>query len=468
MTKEITLTQNQTEVLDLLLAWVNDESISQQTENYKIDINNKLTMTLSGYAGTGKTTIIDQFISNCPKAIRYSTYVSAPTHKAKKVIERVTGLEGYTLQKLLGLKPNLNVEDFDINNIMFDQLNEATINEARLIIIDECGMVNEDLHDYLIKESRRYGVKILFVGDELQLPPINEEISSTFRNSNYVKLTNVIRQSESNPLLAPLNALRHDLLNHADTFEELMKNKPREVNLVGEGYEVLNESQFKSTLIEYFTFQDYKTNSDFVKYTAWTNSNIAKYNEGIRTNVYKDLDLKNNPLVVDEVLLAYNSISKGKDISIITNSEEYRVVDIESYTNEFDIPGFLVKLKSLDSGNISKCFIVSPNHYKIFLKEFNRVFNTAKKYKKWRDYYVFKNNHILLHDLRTIYRSKNLPNKDINYAYGITVHKTQGSTYENIFVDAENIYKNPRVEERKKLLYVALSRASKKVNILMP
>jgi len=57
--------------------------------------------------------------------------------------------------------------------------------------------------------------------------------------------------------------------------------------------------------------------------------------------------------------------------------------------------------------------------------------------------------------------------KDIDYGYGISVHKTQGSTYSNVFVNGQDINKNTNIVERKKLWYVALSRTNKQATILI-
>jgi superfamily I DNA/RNA helicase len=52
---------------------------------------------------------------------------------------------------------------------------------------------------------------------------------------------------------------------------------------------------------------------------------------------------------------------------------------------------------------------------------------------------------------------------DIRPAYAMTVHKSQGSTFENVFVDAQDILSNPNREEALRCLYVAISRASNNV-----
>jgi exodeoxyribonuclease-5 len=52
---------------------------------------------------------------------------------------------------------------------------------------------------------------------------------------------------------------------------------------------------------------------------------------------------------------------------------------------------------------------------------------------------------------------------DIRHCYALTTHKHQGSTYQNIFIDVNDIYSNYDVEQRNKLLYVAMTRATDNV-----
>ncbi len=148
--KEIQLNDSQAVILQGLVDW----SHTVGEEN--------LFASLIGSAGTGKTTITKEFIKQCK--FKYGIIVSAPTHKAKKVIERATNLISYTIQKLLGLRPNTDLDNFDINFPQFDSTAETEIQYQKLLIIDEASMLNADLFDLIVKEATRYKVKVLFIG----------------------------------------------------------------------------------------------------------------------------------------------------------------------------------------------------------------------------------------------------------------------------------------------------------------
>ena len=59
------------------------------------------------------------------------------------------------------------------------------------------------------------------------------------------------------------------------------------------------------------------------------------------------------------------------------------------------------------------------------------------------------------------------PFASVNYGYSTTVHKSQGSTYGKVFIDLDDIFKNFKVEDTKRCIYTALTRASLEVNLLI-
>ena len=55
----------------------------------------------------------------------------------------------------------------------------------------------------------------------------------------------------------------------------------------------------------------------------------------------------------------------------------------------------------------------------------------------------------------------------LNYGYSITVHKSQGSTFTNVFIDILDILSNNNNEETSKCLYTAITRSSNKLILLI-
>lgn len=429
--------------------------------------------TLNGGAGTGKTTITKEFISLLgllPSKIA----ICAPTHKAKKVIQKVTGFTGTTIQKLLGLRPNTDIEKFDINRPQFDPLGKDEIQYYTIIILDECSMVNESLYTLLKKKANRYGVKVLFLGDECQLLPVGEiKVSKVFRDVTYkATLTTVVRQGDNNPMSNVLAKLRNDVMLGTEKGIKHLTNISKDV-LNDKGFKCLPKVQedafgnetFGNQVLQKYLSTEYKYDQNYMKFLAFTNESVVSWSNAFRSKLLKEN--AKNVFNVGEHLLGYTSIinQKTNDL-LLENSEEYVITNVIEGESPLAIQGFYIDLESEESGS-RRLFIVDPTNIELFHKICTEKLNLAKAKGKgfWRSFYNFKHKHLLLED---VYKDPNKPKvywnllckKDIYYNYGVTVHKSQGSTYTNVGINLPNIFTIQDKRIRNRLLYVALSRAS--------
>lgn len=482
----IILKDSQEEAVKAILNWVN------KPFDVRTSKKEDLWFTLTGSAGTGKTTVLGEFIYRCTDYVKKGLCVTAPTHKAKKVISKATKLNAATIQSLLGLRPNTDLDNFDHNRPQFDPLNEGSMSKYRVIIIDETSMVNSDLFDLLCKESLENKVKILFVGDALQLPPVGETASRSLTDiHNKAELTEIIRQSNTNPLAVLLALLREDILNETDSFFEYIKKTPSTFKVgnissnissnqdnTPEGYTCLDKDTFAKIMINHFKDYRFTNNKDFCKYTAWMNKTVKSGNDFIR----RTINFSNEIITTNDLLMSYSSITiKEKSVEkiILINSEDYLVTSVTPYTDSNGIKGYDVILYREDSDKNAtvNAFVVDHRECDDFLLMHNNLLAKAKLYGKsaWASYYQFKNRYLLMDDLKE--SEKLLSKKDIDYGYGITIHKTQGSTYDNIFVNLPDImkvvaYSKPETKAEanrlmKQLIYVALSRAKYSAYILI-
>jgi len=440
-------TESQQDALTRLLDWIKTKD---------------RVFTLSGSAGTGKTTITKEFIDRCGIPSR-KIAVSAPTHKAKKIIAQSTELKGETLQSLLGLRPNTELVNFDINNPQFDILSQEKIDKYELVIVDECSMINHNLFKHLIDKAGEFNVKVLFIGDHMQLPPVKEILSSTFKlqGESVAKLTQVVRQADDNPLLDLLTVLRRDISRGSNNFQHVLKNSQNKLNTRGEGFVILREKEtFKQYLIDEFKSPEFRGSKEYVKYSAWTNANISGWNKYIRQQIHNDpIDL----IVEGDLLMAYKTVTDTYLQSIITNSEEYIVESVVEAVSGRFINCYKTMIVGVHGGAKRVVNIVKPESYKEFITVHNNLLETAVTYRRhhWQKYYNFKSEHLILETFKDK-SGKVIVKKDLDYGYGCTVHKTQGSTYDNIAINGIDLNRNPKPLELKKLWYVALSRASKK------
>ncbi|MBQ8375232.1 MAG: AAA family ATPase [Clostridia bacterium] len=159
-----------------------------------------LTFVLAGYAGTGKTFLINHVVKNVLhlQAGKEAAFVS-PTGKAATVLAQGGTVAG-TVHGLIYIR---NEDDFDVDEngeiiekerLSFykrDQIDES----IRLIVVDEASMVNEEM----LRDLLSFGVKCLFCGDHAQLPPVSGTCPLLSR-PNYA-LTQIVRQAADNPII---------------------------------------------------------------------------------------------------------------------------------------------------------------------------------------------------------------------------------------------------------------------------
>jgi len=406
--------------------------------------------TLAGHAGTGKTTCIKKIIDEYPHEI----VVSAPTHKAKKVLMSTTNMNAQTLHSLLGLRPDVDLDNFNPNDPEFAPIAVPKITDYDLVIIDESSMINEDLYNIIVDETKNTQTKVLFMGDPAQIPPVGEKESVVFNQfkNEYYQLTKIERQSESNPLFNISNVLRNNLNKPDGGFV-----RKSEMNDLGEGIRFISDKiEFKNEILKKYTSDEFKLNTDFAKVIAWRNKTVQGANKVIRTTLFGD---NADVIEIGDILMAYRSIrSVSSRYNIIENSADYRVVKKSDLTeNKYKIKGWFVQIREdLPHGKFKY-----KNIFIIDIKDHDNLYRYAelhdlyKDYGKkhngigaWNEYYDFRRNNILMKTIMKFKDGKSRNKheiivKDMDYGMAITAHKCISEDAEvltrNGFVKIKNI-----------------------------
>lgn len=437
---------------------------------------------LVGPAGTGKTYLLKALIKNCN--ISYSLIkLGAPTHKACRVIREsinMTNIKVNSMASDLGFRPNYDSSKFDIKNPPFDSKGRSKILEdkPKLYIMDESSMIGRGELHYLNKFCSSVQCKIIFVGDSYQLPPVNEKYSPAFKGVKTYELTEIVRQGDDNPVSKLLNILRQDIKNRTFHFLEYISNHRSEFNEDNtKGYQVLFPSEFQRMVGINFSDEQYVTNIELAKVVAYTNDCVSNWNKFIRNSIIKDAEksiLNKNDLILSGITIVNNF-----NDTIIINSEEYIIHDIVNYTHpRYNIKGFLVKFQAIHGGVISSpLFVVDHSDIysiQMYYKVSNELIDAAKnassstRVQKWKDYYAFKESCLILVNVKNK-MGETLVNRNIDYGFAITSHKSQGSTYDTVFVEVNDIvydkngYPYADAEEINRRLYVACSRCKNKL-----
>lgn len=431
--------------------------------------------TISGFAGTGKTYIINHFIkvilNNSKECV-----VTAPTHRALREIEKRTNVKGMTLHALHGLRPNVDLPTFDINKLSFESLGAVKMSNYKIMIVDEASMINKSLFALNRQRAKTYGCKIIYLGDKYQLPPVNEQVASAFTQvSNNYNLLEIVRQDENNSILKLTQLLRNDIESKGNSFLTYISKHRTNINSEDNGYIITNRTQYKELLDYHFTegnkfFKDV----NHVRSTAFMNNTVGNWNLHLRELLFSPKDV----IIINDLLTAYKTIVDDNNASIITNSEDYIIHQIRPYKTEKGFKVFAVVLKNIVTKELTSMIQIldhnDATNLEVYIQHLTNLRNNAKAIggrKGWYPYFKFKQQILCLKDIDI---SEIHNQRDIDYGYCITTHKLQGATFKNIFVDGQDIcspiskrgfkYKQD-LDLRNRLLYVAISRASSKAII---
>lgn len=435
---------------------------------------------LVGAAGTGKTYLVKALIKNCRYS--YSTIgLSAPTHKACRVLHESIGIiniKPNTLQSDLGLRLNFDVDKFDYNNPPFDPKGRIKIGDYKLYIVDEASMINKQLCMFLEKTCKNNDCKIIYIGDSSQLAPVNEKYSYAFNNIKLFTLNQIVRQGEDNPISYLLDLLRFDIKHKSFTFlEYITKNRINFNEDNTKGYKVCTAQEFDNIVYNNFNDEALTNNIDFAKIIGYTNNNVSNWNKFVRNAIIKDAN--KSVITKNDLIISYITIVNQFNECIIKNSEEYILKDVVNYVHpKYQLKGFMIRFTAIHGGyNTTPLFVVDHKdigNMMLYVKISNELITTAKtantrlRSQKWKEYYDFKENCLLLTNIISS-DGKILFSRDLDYGFALTAHKSQGSTFDTTFVDVNDIvfdkYGQPYTdaEEINRRLYVACSRAKNKL-----
>ena len=412
---------------------------------------------LVGSAGTGKTLIMNKLVNDLKGTI--TVQLCAPTHKAKLVLQRSTGRECTTLHSLLALTPNLDIFELDFNELIFRSNSEnVTIPRNGLVICDEASMINDDLFKTLIKRCSERYTKILFVSDEKQLRPVKSERESlVYTVKHQFRLTKIFRQSDKNALLPVLEILRNKSI---DLF----------MDAVGEEGSLICEYNLKEFLIKYLkSIKIALENKDILetKLATYTNKRVDLYNSLIKKALFPNGQEYNKT----EFLTCCDNIEFA-GMYQFWNSMDYIIATDPIKTTKTlkyfgDVEGWEFELYDpLDDFN-KRIFILSKDNdentfnalaYKLDQLRCNaiRERNYQRKAAKWGMYYDLNKSFTTPIDLYVDGRL--VKKKSFTEGYACTTHRLQGSTFNNIFIDMQNINSCKDDKVKQQLQYVALSR----------
>lgn len=387
---------------------------------------------LSGYAGTGKTFLIDYVVREEIKLkVGEEVVFISPTGKAASILVK-RGTPASTLHSLIYVRDE---DDFDVDEngeiIPSQRLSffkrEKIDERIKLIVVDEASMVGADV----LRDLLSFGVKCLFSGDGAQLPPVNG-ICPLMQLIDYT-LTEIVRQAEDNPIVKLATMARSGQQIPYGNYDDKVCVVPRGVLRGEKRKEIFLEAD------QIICGLNRTRNS--------LNAEIRRY-RGVPADALL-------PMEGEKLICTLNDWEKPLD-----EREEFFLVNgiigyAENVCEGYD------KIATMD---FRADFLDAPVR-----SAFDTgIFTDGRYAHDYGDRAVTLADGSVVHedDYARLFRKKSISDEVIDrfeFAYAITCHKAQGSEFDFVVVFDESWAFQ---EERDKWLYTAITRAKEKLIIV--
>lgn len=461
---------------------LNDQQKSALYELEKFIEDGGTEITLSGYAGTGKSTIIGIFSKWLDHRIgRGNIVYTAPTHRANVITKQNNpNATVYTLSALFGFTPDTDIAmeqgSLDLRELEFRAKNQMKYEPGQLIIIDEASMVQDGLYEYIQEIVAKHNGSVIYVGDSAQLRPVkSDHISKVFTSDGVPQITlTKVERTGDNPILKEATRLRRG--------EGL--SYQTDINDKGQGVLYTSDDAIiDENLKQIVTSEEFNADPLHFRVLTATNAAVSAYNSKIRSLRYGKFA---KPFVKGDIIMGYSNKLRKPDGSYrLINSGDYIVQSVKDTNIKFKTDKGDIEFKAFNlsirptGGTIMDDFqltVIDKNEpdSKLFevVEYKDRLWKMAKEAKqngqisKYRDLVQMAYN--VDNELNI---TKNLEDnqgrlkirKAIDYGYAQTVWKSQGSTYSKVLILSNEIdtfgYGRDVMQLRNELRYVAVSRA---------
>jgi len=347
---------------------------------------------LFGYAGTGKTTLARYFAEHVEGQVQFAAF----TGKAAQVLRSKGATNARTIHSLIYRpKGEEAVEDETTGKTSmsptFSLNRQSPIAKAKLVIIDECSMVDEQLGRDLLS----FGTPVLVLGDPAQLPPISGGGFFTEHEPDHL-LTEIHRQAQDNPIIRLALDVREG--------REFMHGDYGSAQVIGKDQ----------------VTQDLVLEADQV--LVGTNRTRRRYNARLRELKGFTADY---PQAGDKLVCLRNDPAKG-----LLNGSLWKVMTSSRETVK---PGINLLVSPEED---------DPDRGVAKIKLLKAAFENPEEEIPWQQKKRFD---------------------DFDYGYALTVHKAQGSQWDNVVLFDESwAFK----DTRQRWLYTAITRAAKTLTIV--
>ena len=373
-------------------------------------------LVITGGPGTGKTTTINAIIRYF-ETEDMEILLAAPTGRAAKRMTEATGWEAVTIHRLLELS---GVPSDDRSTASFER-NEENPLEADVIIIDEMSMVDIFLMNALLK-AVSVGTRLILVGDINQLPSVGPGcvLKDIIRAGScpVVQLTRIFRQASQSDII--VNAHKINRGEHVT-----LDNKSR----------------------DFFFLQRQDPNVILRVVLALVQEKMPRYVDARPTDIQVLTPMRKGSLGVEnlnEMLQRYLNPPSPEKNEKETARGRFREGDkVMQIKNNYQIEW------------------EARNRYGIAIDKGTGIFNGDMGIVQQIDL-LAETMEVLFDDYRTVTYSFQML-EELELAYAVTIHKSQGSEYPAVVIP---LLTGPRMLMNRNLLYTAVTRARSCVTLV--
>lgn len=445
------LTQHQKEVFNSVTSLID----SRVKSILKTDDIYDYMLSLTGAAGTGKTYLTAQIAKyfRDKEDTDFSFTITAPTHKAVGVISEMLRKNKIqasckTIHSFLGIKP---FRDFDkgIETFKVDKT-KKTHDSASILIVDESSMIGSELFEYIKEAIEEERVNfVFFIGDPYQLLPVDNSENQIYKLKNQFKLLEVVRQAKDSYII-----------NIATKLRERIQTK----NFIP--LKQFFSENYHEDLVFFNNYKDFT--EDFYKNEKWykedkiiatyKNKDVDSFNKLIRAKFWEQNGVINPPTFLQGDNIRFKEAYSVNDISLYHNGQ---IVELQSAILKYHETLAINYWECRDIGALEQQVfrVIDPASITVFNDKLKAIIAMAKKAQQPKKKQIWE----------TFYAVRDMF-ADVQYVHSSTIHKLQGSTHEVAYIDLFSLSDNKYMsdEDKYRLAYVSITRASKDIKIFMP
>ena len=364
---------------------------------------------ISGYAGSGKTTLVRFIIEALNIDPEFVAYI-AFTGKAAQVLRQKGCPNAMTAHRLLYYsKPTPSGR--------FVYTPRPSI-PYRVVVVDEVSMLSKELWDLLLS----HGAYVIACGDPGQLPPINKDSCTDVLNHPHVFLDEIMRQAQESEIIR--------------LSMDIREGRPIQY-MRGNEVQVISGKDFVPGM---YTWAD--------QIITATNKTRFEINSQMRAAANRGV----YPEVGDKIICNRNcwDISDTMEVNALVNGTIGYITDISSIDYQYPhrllpdpVPLFQTSFKT----EYDEEFVDVPIDQ-------STIINNTKFLTPQQEYLFFKTPQL---------KAEPMP-VEFNYGYAITCHRSQGSQWNKVLVFEEDFPYS--TEDHKRWLYTAVTRAADKLVLM--